>query len=288
MQVPGFCERTVTFSPSVLSWTIQGTALVPVPNVVGVTQVLATTAITNAGLVVGAVTQQSSASVPAGNVISQAPPAGSSVATGSAVDLVVSTGAANAALPGNPSNPASTAIQDLVAAPLVADSEIVTDANLGPIARNRLQIRILSTTTIGQVNAAIASVNGEIVSMLEGFSGIEIRFPDPLTLSALEQIAASLAAMPGIVAAEKVRVGDLLEPNELPSNVGLPLDDKLADLAAARAPGVWNTRGLLVARGAVAAANGDLRRFHGNGSRWRRNLFSPARRCRCAAPAGAG
>ena len=67
---------------------------VSVPNVVGLTQSAATTAITGAGLVVGTVTQQSSATVPAGSVISQNPAAGTSVAAGSAVNLVVSTGPA--------------------------------------------------------------------------------------------------------------------------------------------------------------------------------------------------
>jgi len=67
---------------------------VVVPNVVGLTQSAATAAITGANLVVGTVTQQSSASVPAGNVISQSPLAAASVAPGSAVSLVVSTGPA--------------------------------------------------------------------------------------------------------------------------------------------------------------------------------------------------
>ncbi|MCU0963206.1 MAG: PASTA domain-containing protein, partial [Pirellulaceae bacterium] len=71
-----------------------GPAPVNVPNVVGLTQAAATTAITNAGLVVGTVTQQSSNAVPAGSVISQNPSAGTSVAAGSAVDLVISTGPA--------------------------------------------------------------------------------------------------------------------------------------------------------------------------------------------------
>jgi hypothetical protein len=76
-----------------------GPAPVNVPNVVGLTQAAATTAITNAGLVVGAVTQQPSNAVPAGSVISQNPSAGTSVAAGSAVDLVVSTGPGSAATP---------------------------------------------------------------------------------------------------------------------------------------------------------------------------------------------
>ena len=67
---------------------------VTVPNVVNLTQAAANTAITGAGLVVGTVTQQSSATVPAGSVSSQNPTAGVGVTAGSAVNLVVSTGAA--------------------------------------------------------------------------------------------------------------------------------------------------------------------------------------------------
>jgi len=64
------------------------------PNVVGLTQAAATTAITGAGLTVGTVTQQSSSSVALGNVISQSPSAGTSVAAGSAIALVISSGPA--------------------------------------------------------------------------------------------------------------------------------------------------------------------------------------------------
>src|SRR5437588_1800377 len=66
---------------------------VPVPNVVGQTQAAATSALTSAGLTAGTVTQQSSTTVPSGNVISESPAAGTSVAKGSAVNLVVSSGA---------------------------------------------------------------------------------------------------------------------------------------------------------------------------------------------------
>jgi beta-lactam-binding protein with PASTA domain len=69
-----------------------GPAPATVPDVVGLDQGAAGAALANAGLAVGAVTQQSSASLPSGSVISQSPPAGTSVAAGSAVDLVVSTG----------------------------------------------------------------------------------------------------------------------------------------------------------------------------------------------------
>src|SRR5205814_7753908 len=65
---------------------------VAVPNVVGQTQSAATSAITGAGLTLGAVTRQSSSTVAAGSVISESPPGGTKVASGSAVSLVVSSG----------------------------------------------------------------------------------------------------------------------------------------------------------------------------------------------------
>ena len=72
-----------------------GVALIKVPNVVGLTQAAASSAITAAGLIVGTVTQQSSNAVPSGDVISENPPAGTSVAAGSSVtNLVVSSGVA--------------------------------------------------------------------------------------------------------------------------------------------------------------------------------------------------
>jgi hypothetical protein len=70
------------------------TAQVAVPNVVGQTQAAATTAIQAATLVVGTVTTASSGTVPSGRVISENPVAGTLVNTGSAVNLVVSSGPA--------------------------------------------------------------------------------------------------------------------------------------------------------------------------------------------------
>src|SRR5213079_3103718 len=64
-----------------------------VPNVVGQMQAAATSAITSAGLTLGTVTMQSSTTVAPGNVISESPAAGTRVASGLAVNLVVSSGA---------------------------------------------------------------------------------------------------------------------------------------------------------------------------------------------------
>src|SRR4029077_13591198 len=56
-----------------------GPAPVATPDVVGLTQAAAATAITNATLTLGVVTTASSSTVPSGNVISQLPVAGTSV-----------------------------------------------------------------------------------------------------------------------------------------------------------------------------------------------------------------
>jgi hypothetical protein len=69
-----------------------------VPNVVGMTQTDAETAIIAVGLTVGAITYEHS-DEPAGNVISQQPPAGTPTVAGAAADLVVSAGAKAAAAP---------------------------------------------------------------------------------------------------------------------------------------------------------------------------------------------
>jgi beta-lactam-binding protein with PASTA domain len=69
-----------------------GPANVPVPNVVGLTQAAATTALVNGQLAVGTVSQAASNTVPAGSVISSTPAAGTLVAPNSAVALVVSSG----------------------------------------------------------------------------------------------------------------------------------------------------------------------------------------------------
>jgi beta-lactam-binding protein with PASTA domain len=67
-----------------------GPQMVAVPNVEGLTQAAATTAITAAKLTVGAITQQISNTVATGKVVSQDPANGSSVPQGSQVNLVVS------------------------------------------------------------------------------------------------------------------------------------------------------------------------------------------------------
>src|ERR1700736_1395968 len=78
---------------------VSGCAKMTVPNVEGLTQDAATTAITAAKLTVGTVTQQTSNTVATGKIISQDPTSGNSVAQGSPVNLVISSGCAKMTVP---------------------------------------------------------------------------------------------------------------------------------------------------------------------------------------------
>ncbi len=65
---------------------------IPVPDVVGVSQAVAESTITGAGLTVGSVSQATDPSIPPGSVASQQPSAKTAAAAGSAVALVISQG----------------------------------------------------------------------------------------------------------------------------------------------------------------------------------------------------
>ena len=92
VDVTGQAVTGQTFDASATFARCSAPTSIAVPNVTGQTQAAATSAITGAGLTVGGVTQQSSSTVASGSVISQSPAAGTSVASGSAVSLVVSSG----------------------------------------------------------------------------------------------------------------------------------------------------------------------------------------------------
>jgi YVTN family beta-propeller protein len=103
-------------------------AQIDVPNVVGLAQASAESAIVAAGLSVGTVTTTNSATVASGNVISQSPDSCTQCAdSGAAVDLVVSLGAAAVDVPNVVGQPQATAESNIVAAGLTVGA--VTTAN---------------------------------------------------------------------------------------------------------------------------------------------------------------
>ena len=133
-----------------------GTAQAAVPNVVGDTQAAAETAITGAGLVVGTVTTASSSTVASGNVISESPSAGAGVNLGSAVNLVVSTGPAQAAVPNVLGDTQATATTAITGAGLVVGT--VNTASSSTVA---------SGNVISEIPSAGTSVNsGSAVNLV--------------------------------------------------------------------------------------------------------------------------
>ena len=92
---------------SVVDMVAVGTSLQVVPNVLGMTQSEASTALTQAGLKLGDVTKVYSSQGPKGSVTVQAPAAGLKVESGSAVAVAISQG------PKPPPGPAAVAVPDV-------------------------------------------------------------------------------------------------------------------------------------------------------------------------------
>ena len=133
---------------------------ISVPNVVNDTQAVATTAITGDGLVVGTVTTQSSATVTSGKVISQNPLAGVSVTSGSAVNLVVSSGPA-------PPPPASASVPNVVGDTQATATTAISGDGLVVGTVTTQSSAVTSGLVISQNPAAGSSVaSGSAVSLV--------------------------------------------------------------------------------------------------------------------------
>jgi len=101
---------------------------VSVPDLSGLDQTQATTAIQAAGLLVGSVSPETSTDVPVGQVISQSPTANTMVARGSTVSFVISTGTPTPT--GSPSpgpSGTSAAVPSVLTMPQAAAEQLLTD-----------------------------------------------------------------------------------------------------------------------------------------------------------------
>jgi sugar lactone lactonase YvrE len=132
-----------------IPFTVNQGLLVAVPNVNGLTQAAATTAITGAGLAAGSVTTAPSGTVAAGSVISTNPAAGAQVSPGSAVSLQVSTGPAQ------------------VAAGNVTGQLTVTR---GALVFNRATSLYAQSVTVSNSGAAIASAAFVLDNLAAGYT----------------------------------------------------------------------------------------------------------------------
>jgi len=168
-------------SPQINSVTVSGggaeaatatdsTVIIPavsVPNVLGTTQSAATTAIQNAGLVVGSVTIAASSTVASGNVISENPTSGTLAAAGSAVNLVLSSGTATlqsiAVTPANPS------ISDLAAQQFTATGTYSDSSTQNLTGTATWSSGATATATISATGLATAvGVGGSTITATEG------------------------------------------------------------------------------------------------------------------------
>ncbi len=176
-----------------------GPPTVAVPNVVSLTQASAATAVVGAGLVVGTVTSQSSTSVSVGVVISESPLAGTLVVDGSSVNLVISTGPSayqGTLLPGNPSGLAVSATTTL--GPTQSSAAAITSTG---VLLDTIDMYFDPAATVGQINAAIESVNGSISGMVTGESALALQIPTAPDAATLSQIAQTLSQQSGVIAA---------------------------------------------------------------------------------------
>jgi PASTA domain-containing protein/dockerin type I repeat protein len=153
---PNAAGYSLVFSPGIGNSLPVST--IEVPNVVGENQLTATTAIVSTGLTVGTLTSQSSNSVPAGNVISQSPSAGASVADGSAVSLVVSSGPAPLAVPNVVGSRQAAASSAITAAGLTLGT--VTSQSSGSVATGV----VISESPLAGTSVAAGSPVNLIVS----------------------------------------------------------------------------------------------------------------------------
>ena len=150
-----------------------GVAQVTVPNVVGLAQATAETAIVNADLVVGVVTTANSDTVPAGSVISQDPVGGSTVDAGSAVNLVVSLGVAQVTVPDVVGQPLAAAETAIVNADLVVGTVDTANSDTVPAG-----------SVISQDPAGGSTVDtGAAVNLVVSIGAAQVTVPDVVGLS---------------------------------------------------------------------------------------------------------
>ena len=161
-----------------------GPVMVTVPDVVGQTQADAEAAILAANLTVGTITTANSASVLAGDVISQNPAGGTSVVQGSPVNIVISLGPVMVLVPDVVGQPQADAEATILSAILIVGT--VTTAN---------SATVLAGSVISQNPVAGASVaEGSAVDLVVSLGPVMATVPDVVGQLQANAEAAVLAA----------------------------------------------------------------------------------------------
>ncbi len=185
-----------------------GPVMTDVPNVVGLAQATAESNIVAANLVVGAVTSQNDAVVPAGDVISQSPVGTTSVAEGSSVDLVISLGPVMTNVPNVVGLAQATAESSIVAANLVVGT--VTSQNDAVVPAGD----VISQSPIGTTSVA----EGSSVDLVISLGPVMTKVPNVVGLAQATAESSIVAAnlVVGTVTtqySETVPSGDVISQN---------------------------------------------------------------------------
>jgi len=177
-------------------------ATIAVPDVTGLDQATAESNITAAGLIVGTITNQSSDTVPAGDIISQDPASTTMVSAGTAVNLVVSSGPANIAVPDVVGLSQAQATTDINAAGLVVGTVTQQNNNNVPVG---------NVISQDPVPATLVSA-GTAVNLVVSNGPANIAVPDVVGLSQAQATTDINAA--GLV------VGTVTQQNDNSAPVG--------------------------------------------------------------------
>ena len=174
---------------------------VAVPDVVGLPQADAETAILAVNLTVGTITIANSDTVPEGNVISQDPAAGTEVAEGSSVDLVVSLGPPAVTVPDVLGQPQAEAEAAIMAANLMVGN--ITTANSDSVPAGN----VISQDPVAGTEVAPQTAVDLVVSL-----GSPVNLP-PVALDdtyEFDQDTTRTVAAPGVLANDSDPDGDPL------------------------------------------------------------------------------
>jgi len=240
-------------------------ALVMVPDVVGLDQSVAESSIVSAGLAVGTVSTANSDTVAADNVISQSPTGGSMVASGTAVDLVVSLGPAQLiAVPDVVNLEQASAEASIVSAGFVVG--VVSTANSDSV----LAGSVISQSPTGGSMAASSTAVDLVVSL-----GPFLTVPDVVDLdqATAESLIISAGLVLGVVSnanSDIVVAGNVISQNPTGGSsvaTGTAVDvvvslgpfltvPDVADLDQVTAESLIISAGLVV--GVVSNANSDI------------------------------
>ena len=119
-------------------WVSSGKPLVPVPDLGNDTQSDAQSALAAVGLALGTVTTETSTTVPAGQIVSQQPLAGTKVTKGSTVDVVVSSGSPSTSPSPSPDpSPSMAAVPNVYGVDSATAANTVSNAGFAVVIKQR-------------------------------------------------------------------------------------------------------------------------------------------------------